>query len=159
MVLQEEGQVKKRITPAQIKKMLQIQAEQGADSVLELLSAHFPTLITSEGRESQDEADRSFREMRRVGEYAPRITVPAVGQRPADEPAATVRQLAYLRDLGVQDEAMLSRIGMYQASELIDEVIELRRSIPREDPPAKAGCLPLFLAGAVFVFLLGYTLR
>jgi hypothetical protein len=114
--LQEEGFVKKRISAAQKNEMLRIQEEVGYSSVLDLLSDHFPDAITVRGKKQKDEEERNYREARQTGEFAPPITVEGMGQRPENDPPATPKQIAYLRDLGVRDEELLTRLGKGQAS-------------------------------------------
>ena len=151
--LQEEGHVKKRVTAAQINQMLQIQTVHGYGSALDLLSEHFPTLITARGRKNHEEDSRQVREVRQVGEFAPPIKVSGVGERPASEPAATAKQISYLRDLGVRDEALLTRIGKSQASELIGKVLEAR-----DQKPNKSGCMSMLLVGMFVTIVLSVFL-
>jgi hypothetical protein len=151
--LQEEGLAKKRIPAAQKNEMLKIQDEFGYSSVLDLLSEHFPDALTAKGKKQKDNEDRDYREARQTGGFAPPITVEGVGQRPDSDPPATQKQIAYLRDLGVRDEALLSRLGKSQASALIEKVLDTRDTAITT-PHQKSGCLGVLL----FCSLLGGVL-
>ena len=50
--LQHEGRVQQQVTAAQINQMLLIQAKTGYGSVFDLISDHFPSLVTAYGREN-----------------------------------------------------------------------------------------------------------
>ena len=50
--LQHEGRVQQQVTAAQINQMLLIQAKTGYGSVFDLISDHFPSLVTTYGREN-----------------------------------------------------------------------------------------------------------
>jgi len=52
--LQHEGRVQQQVTAAQINQMLLIQAKTGYGSVFDLISDHFPSLVTAYGRENLD---------------------------------------------------------------------------------------------------------
>ena len=52
--LQKEGRVQQNVTAEQINKMLRIQAKTGYGSAMDLVSDHFPSLVTAYGRENPD---------------------------------------------------------------------------------------------------------
>lgn len=61
--LQQEGRVQQQVTAEQINQMLHIQAKTGYGSAFDLVSEHFPALVTARGRENLNRKDSSeFRE-------------------------------------------------------------------------------------------------
>ena len=52
--LQHEGRVQQKVTAERIEQMLLIQAKTGYSSVFDLISDHFPSLVTAYGRENMD---------------------------------------------------------------------------------------------------------
>jgi hypothetical protein len=148
--LQQEGFATKRISAAQKAEMLRIQDEVGYSSLLDLLSEHFPDILRAKGKKQKNDEDRDYRKARQAGEFAPLVTVEGVGQRSVTDPPATPKQIAYLRDLGVRDEALLSRLGKNQASAVIEKALDARDKA-FSAPQQKSGCLGVLL----FSFFVG----
>ena len=163
--LRSEGAIVEGITAAQKDEMLKIQDEVGYSSALDLLAEHFPHLLTADGKRQHEEFERDLREVRQVGEFAPRLTLDGLPPRGADEPPATPKQVAYLRDLGVRDEALIRSLGKRQASAAIERALEMRDQIADRERSTRAatesaprsGCLGvillvLLLSGVVWMF-------
>lgn len=151
---QNEGFCKKQISKIKVDEMLRIQAKSGYGWVLDLLSENMPDLLTVSGKEKHEEFERIIRQSGRMGEFAPNIIISIAGSRLADDLPATIKQIKYLRDLGVRNERLLSTLGKRQASEVIDKVLDLRETDEfKKSSQKSSGCI-IWLLIATVLFLI-----
>jgi hypothetical protein len=139
---QDEGFVRRRINKQRVEEMLKIQARDEYYAIENLIQDHFPELLTESGKRQVEEEARLRRKLDRVGEFAPSVKVEKLEPMQANEPPATAKQISYLRDLGVRDEQLLSGIGKWQASDLIDTVLKLREDKLDDVAPIESGEVP-----------------
>ena len=96
-------------------------------ALLAYIDKHHPKLLLSESyARKKGGQERQMREVMRRGEFAPTIEITEMSRRGPSEADASLAQKRFLRDLGVRDEALLARLGTYQASELINKTLEAR---------------------------------
>jgi hypothetical protein len=79
-----------------------------------------PELLTQEGISSSVDCDHYLRER----QYVAQMDLRNIAQRSSGEKSATEKQINFLRSLGVQDEALLSSLGIRQASAVIEYVLD-----------------------------------
>jgi len=84
-----------------------------------ILADHI-TLLTQEGIRCS--VDRKI--YHESTEKVASMDLSSVAQRGANEESATERQLNFLRSLGVSDESFLLSLGKWQASQVIEYVLE-----------------------------------
>lgn len=123
--LQDEGHVKSRVSKATLENLKAKILEEDM-MIEEAIETYHPEIFTAKYKKDQEELDRNNRKSQKIGEFAPTIGVGKLEPLQKNEPKATVKQLEYLRKLGVRDEKVLSHIGKWQASELIERTIDYR---------------------------------
>ncbi len=97
------------------------------EALLALIQQRWPRLLLSEDyRKRKRSGERQMRRIRGEGEFAPPVPVPEIPARGMGEADATPKQLRFLRNLGVRDEALLGRLGKAQAGFLIDYALAYR---------------------------------
>lgn len=88
----------------------------------ETILADHSTLLNKEGIYSSVERQTFFEQREKVSS----MNLNEIAQRGANEEPATERQLNFLRSLGVVDESFLSNLGKWQASQVIEYILENR---------------------------------
>lgn len=96
---------------------------------LNFIRNKFPEILLSKnyGR-TKSRRNEDQRKWGKMGEFAPPVYVDQMPVRRPDDPDATPAQKRFLRDLGVRDESVLAGLGKNAASQLIQKVLDERRS-------------------------------
>ena len=160
--LQDEGHVKSRISKATLDNLKAKMLEEDM-MIEEAIETHHPELFTAKYKKDQEEQGRENRKLQKIGEFAPTIGVGKLEPLQKNEPKATIKQIEYLRQLGVRDEKALSSLGKWQASDLIDRTVNYRREYVTGDKISAASvvamvikiAIPIALVAGIF-FILKY---
>ena len=134
-----------------------LKSQIGNFTVRDIVFEHFPEFLTEFGANERASARREKAETqaKRAGTIA--LALATMLSRQSGERRATKKQTDYLRDLGVEDEKLLSSLGIKQAAHLIGTILGTTRerwegedfkasTTPVSSKPAAQGCLVLFLA-------------
>ncbi len=110
-----------------------------------MLSEFFPSVLTASGKREMEALEeqnkraadantRANNARRHMHEFAPNISPEDFNERRAPgEKDATVKQVDYLRALGIRDDAMLSTLGIREAGKLIQFMLDRRRKLYPEE--------------------------
>lgn len=118
-----------RIAPDVMKELAELNpaSVSSRDALLAQIQQRWPRLLLSENyRKRKRSEEREMRQIRGEGEFAPPLPVPEIPYRGEGETDATPKQLRFLRNLGCRDEALLSGLGIEQASFLIEYALDYR---------------------------------
>ncbi len=143
--LQDEGHVKARISKTTIENLKRKLLEDEDLMFEEAITQFHPELWTVKHKREEEKQDIENKRIQKIDEFAPTIKVGKLQPLQNNEPRATPKQIAFLRQMGIRDEMVLATIGKRQASSLIGETIEYRNDYVTGDKMSAAGVVALII--------------